>query len=184
MRKDGEYYRHLSLQYALSPGVTPAKIGRPNSSDRFACQSCGTALPRARFPKDSYIRCKRCLRRSRKLRNRAEKIACRVSPLKAQFAAELRRNMTPAERRLWEKLSGLEPAFSCQAVIFGYIADFLCLKRKLVVELDGPYHAAQLDKDKARDEHLARRGYRTIRFTNDEVINERSRVLGAIMEAL
>src|SRR5574341_2298524 len=71
-------------------------------------------------------------------------------------AKELRRNMTPAEGIPWEKLrhnrlKGLQ--FRRQQIIDGYIVDFYCHAKTLVVEIDGDIHELQKDYDAGRDEH-------------------------------
>ena len=57
------------------------------------------------------------------------------------FAKELRKNMTPEERRLWYEFLKDHPAKFCRQKVLGqYIADFYCAKANLVVELDGSQH--------------------------------------------
>ena len=89
------------------------------------------------------------------------------------IARSLRRNSTDAERLLWQRLrnrqvDGLK--FRRQAPIGPYVADFFCLKRNLIVEVDGGRHATAQDRDAARTAWLEARGYRVIRFWNNEVI--------------
>ncbi|MBN2550818.1 MAG: endonuclease domain-containing protein [Anaerolineales bacterium] len=111
----------------------------------------------------------------------------KVSGQKVERAREMRREMTPAERRLWGRLRAnrLEGwHFRRQQVIDGFIVDFYCHQGELVVEVDGDVHAAQEEYDARRDEALRRRGLRVIRFTNRQVMNETERVLEAIWEAL
>lgn len=110
----------------------------------------------------------------------------RVSPEKRQFAKRLRREATPAENRLWQslrgnRLNGLH--FRRQHVIAGYIVDFYCHARALIIEVDGPIHASQVEADAQREQHLRRRGYRIMRFSNEEVFNHTEMVLAAIRKA-
>ncbi len=66
-----------------------------------------------------------------------------VSPEKLKRAKELRRNMTPAERRIWKHLRANQLDgwhFRRQQIIDGFIVDFYCHKAKLVIEIDGPIH--------------------------------------------
>jgi very-short-patch-repair endonuclease len=70
-----------------------------------------------------------------------------------------------------------------QQVIAGFIVDFYCAAAHLVVELDGPIHAAQADYDAARDLALAAHNVRILRFTNREVDDELDRVLMSIRDA-
>jgi very-short-patch-repair endonuclease len=69
------------------------------------------------------------------------------------FARQLRNNSTPAETRLWHFLRAgkLGVKFRRQAAIGGYIVDFVCFSRRLIVELDGPQHV----EDKAKCTTLA-----------------------------
>ena len=81
-----------------------------------------------------------------------------VKRVKQERARALRQTMTPAEKRLWQQLrahrfDGMH--WRRQQVIAGFIVDFYCAAAHLVVELDGPIHAAQVDYDMARDQVLA-----------------------------
>ena len=98
-------------------------------------------------------------------------------------AKELRRQMTPAERRLWERLranrlGGLQ--FRRQQVIDGFIVDFYCHAAAVVVEVDGPVHEDRADYDAERDRILTARGLRVVRFTNEQVDRSLADVLRRI----
>lgn len=98
-------------------------------------------------------------------------------------ARELRKGMTPAERRLWYeglKLRG-EPWYR-QKPLLDYIVDFYCPSWGLVVELDGDSHLSRESEgyDDRRDHALSQVGLRTLRFTNGEVENDLEFVLGRI----
>ncbi len=102
-----------------------------------------------------------------------------------QFARELRKNMTRAERILWEHLKGKQLAnlkFRRQHPMGGYIVDFYCHAKKLVIEVDGKYHEdeVQNQKDTFRDSEMERFNIKVLRFTNEEVIAETTRVLKEI----
>jgi very-short-patch-repair endonuclease len=100
-------------------------------------------------------------------------------------AAEMRRNPTEPEKRLWRNLSGRqlgEYKFRRQSVIGCYIADFLCAQKALIVEVDGDTHDE--GKDRVRDDILARRGFRVVRVTNDDVMANMGGVLQHILIAL
>jgi len=87
-------------------------------------------------------------------------------------AAELRRNMTKEERRLWyDFLRGYPVRFTRQKIIEGYIADFYCGKAKLVVELDGSQHydGAAMERDAQRTKCLESFGLTVLRIPNNEV---------------
>lgn len=86
-------------------------------------------------------------------------------------AKEMRSNMTPSEKRLWEQLragkSGYK--FRRQHIIAGFIVDFVCLSAGLVIEVDGNVHNSQKEADEARTSELNSHGFEVIRFSNDEV---------------
>jgi very-short-patch-repair endonuclease len=99
---------------------------------------------------------------------------------------KLRREMTPAEKVLWKelrtnKLKGIH--FRRQQIIDGYIADFYCHQAALIVEVDGDIHILQKEYDANREGHLMARGFRILRFTNDEVVKNLKGVLQKIIEA-
>ena len=101
-------------------------------------------------------------------------------------ARRLRRNMTPAEQKLWgalrgKKLGGLK--FRAQHPVGPFILDFYCPARKLVIEVDGGVHEKQADYDESRTQQLEAYGYRVIRFRNEEVLEDLPSVLKQILEA-
>ena len=104
------------------------------------------------------------------------------------FARQNRREMTESETVLWNALRnefrGVK--FRRQHPIGDYIADFLCLKAKLVIEVDGGYHdkPQQQLEDQWRTEFLQSKGYRVIRFTNEEVNSQLKGVISRIKEEL
>jgi very-short-patch-repair endonuclease len=105
------------------------------------------------------------------------------------FASALRANATDVERILWSLLRGKQLGalrFRRQQPIGPYVVDFFCPSARLVVELDGGQHGtdAALAYDAARTRFLAGRGYRVLRFWNDEVLTDRDRVLEAIYRAI
>jgi len=65
-----------------------------------------------------------------------------------------------------------------------YIVDFACIRARLIVELDGGQHTESVSDDFERTLHLARAGFRVIRFWNDEVLQRTDAVLESILEAL
>jgi very-short-patch-repair endonuclease len=98
----------------------------------------------------------------------------------------MRRNPTEPERRLWSHLSRSQLGgfkFRRQAMIGNRIADFLCPQRMLVVEIDGHTHVDPV-QDARRDDALAVLGYRTIRFTNVDVMDNIEGVLHRLLEKL
>ncbi|WP_415878299.1 endonuclease domain-containing protein [Methylomonas sp. BW4-1] len=100
-----------------------------------------------------------------------------------QLARALRINQTDAEKLLWYRLRNRQLAdckFRRQQVIGPYIADFLCLEPKLIIELDGGQHADQQKQDEQRSQFLESLGYRVLRFWNHDVIRDIESVLEAI----
>jgi len=99
-----------------------------------------------------------------------------------QAARRLRREMTDAERRLWQALRAhrfREIGFRRQAPLGPYIADFVCHALKLVIEVDGGQHSGS-ESDAARDDWMAREGYRVLRFWNNDVLGNLEGVLDQI----
>ena len=83
--------------------------------------------------------------------------------------------MTEAESVLWSflKSKSLGVRFRRQHPIAGYIPDFVCLSKRLIIEIDGGYHNVdtQILSDEKRTDFLNEKGFEVIRFTNDEVLN-------------
>ncbi|MBR3471910.1 MAG: endonuclease domain-containing protein [Prevotella sp.] len=111
----------------------------------------------------------------------------RYELLKA-FARKNRREMTKSERILWDALrSSLKGyRFRRQHAIVDYIADFVCLSEKLVIEVDGGYHddLDQQHDDIIRTDYLEGKGFRVIRFKNEEVDTDVRSVILRIKEEL
>jgi very-short-patch-repair endonuclease len=102
-------------------------------------------------------------------------------------AGELRRESTPAERKLWaylrgNKLNGVN--FRRQHAIGNFITDFVSIKMKLVIELDGSQHLEQAEYDIERTRYLVSQGYTVIRFWNNDVMNNINGVIQVIEHAL
>jgi very-short-patch-repair endonuclease len=102
-------------------------------------------------------------------------------------AAELRREPTEAETKLWtnlraHKLAGI--GFRRQHAIGPYIVDFCAPRAKIIIELDGSQHLDQQEYDAARTRFLENRGYKVLRFWNSEVMNQIEGVIGSILDAL
>jgi len=107
-----------------------------------------------------------------------------VSDAKKERAQQLRKEMTPAERRLWARLRGnrLEGFhFRRQQIIEPYIVDFYCHQTALVVEVDGGVHQDQEDYDEQRDAYLQAAGLRVLRFWNSDVNGNLDAVLDEIL---
>ncbi|WEK58238.1 MAG: DUF559 domain-containing protein [Candidatus Brevundimonas phytovorans] len=100
-------------------------------------------------------------------------------------AKTMRREPALYERRLWailrdRRLEGLK--FRRQVVIGRYVADFVCLRHRLIVEADGPHHDDRAE-DAARDEFLRAQDFRVLRFPNPQIENRPHEVLAAIIAA-
>ena len=110
----------------------------------------------------------------------------RVTKEKLQRAKELRRDMTPAEKLLWNELRAnkLGVHFRRQQVIAGFIVDFYCHKAALVVEVDGDIHDLQQEEDTRREKVLTDLGLRIVRFRNEDILKDLSMVLEKIKESL
>ena len=98
----------------------------------------------------------------------------------------LLKNMTPAETVLWEYLKSgkLGVRFRRQHVIANFIPDFVALSCKLIIEVDGEIHDFQKEYDEDRTFLLEERGFRVIRFKNEEVLNNIEKVIEKIKENL
>ncbi|WP_309662460.1 DUF559 domain-containing protein [Sphingomonas sp.] len=99
-------------------------------------------------------------------------------------ASRLRRDSTDAERLMWRalrnrQLDGLK--FRRQATIGPYIPDIVCIDAKLVVEIDGGQHDEQADRQ--RSAFLMQRGFKVLRFWNNEVLENCEGVLETIVRA-
>lgn len=101
---------------------------------------------------------------------------------------ENRKSQTDAEVVLWNELRDSKTGFKIrrQHVIEGYIADFVCLAKRLVIEVDGGYHntAEAIEYDKQRTAFLNKAGFEVIRFTNEETINNTQKVITTITQKL
>jgi very-short-patch-repair endonuclease len=101
------------------------------------------------------------------------------------MARALRRRAPEIERFLWKllrdrRLDGLK--FRRQVPIGRYVVDFVCLRHRLVIEADGPFHDAE--HDAARDAWLTLQGFRVLRFSNNDVYSRDWQVIGVILRAV
>jgi len=103
-----------------------------------------------------------------------------------QRAKQMRKAMTPAERKLWYALRGRRLSgykFRRQVPIGNYIADFVCLRPKLIVEVDGGQHNNN-SYDKVRDNWLRAQGFRVTRFWNPDVLKNLNATVETILNEL
>ena len=109
-----------------------------------------------------------------------------ANPTRADRARRLRHDATDVERRLWYRLRSrqiLGVKFVRQDPIGPYVVDFACREAKLVVEVDGGQHTTN-PRDMVRDKWLADRGYRVLRFRNNDVLSNTEGVLETLAAAL
>jgi very-short-patch-repair endonuclease len=97
----------------------------------------------------------------------------KISTVKGDLARQFRRNMTPAERALWEmlrarRLDGLK--FRRQQAAQGFIVDFYCNAYMLAVEADGEVHRDRMEEDRKRDAVLGEKGVSVLRFENGQIL--------------
>ena len=115
-------------------------------------------------------------------------VARTVSPLLAERAAVMRRFSTASERALFGLLRRrrLGVRFIRQVPVRGtrFIVDFLAPQQRLVVEVDGAYHARRVRADARRDAQLARLGYRVLRLDAELVLRRPHEAVARIREAL
>ncbi|GAB3666888.1 hypothetical protein GCM10028791_42710 [Echinicola sediminis] len=112
-----------------------------------------------------------------------------ASPEILRRARELRKNLTPSEKLLWNsiknnQLGGVK--FRRQHPVARFIVDFYCHYYRLAIEVDGEIHLGieQSERDEGRTFELEELGLKVIRFTNQEVIKDLPRVLERIKKEL
>jgi very-short-patch-repair endonuclease len=101
-------------------------------------------------------------------------------------AKALRRNASLPERLSWNELVSLKDKglkFRRQHPLYPYIADFACIEARLIIELDGQSHDTQLAYDAKREAVLRSRGWKVIRFSNDDVLNNLEGVVFTIINS-
>jgi very-short-patch-repair endonuclease len=104
-----------------------------------------------------------------------------------ETARKLRREQTVAENILWRHLRGRRLCnikFRRQFPIGPYFSDFCSIERRLIIEVDGGQHADRSADDEVRTTYLTSRGYRVIRFWNDQVLASADQVLADIEKFL
>ena len=111
----------------------------------------------------------------------------RKSDARVRRARQLRRSMTDAERKLrWylRQFPNETSHFRRQATIGPYFVDFACHQQRIVIEVDGSQHLDRLQTDNVRTAFLNSRGYRVLRFWNNEVLQQIDAVMAAIYAAV
>jgi very-short-patch-repair endonuclease len=113
-----------------------------------------------------------------------------ADPAKYKFIKEMRTalkdNPTRAEALIWQHLRNKKTGFKIrrQHIIDGFISDFVCLSKKVVIEIDGKIHLQQKEYDELRTNRLSELGYEVIRFTSEEVFSTPELVAKRIKEHL
>jgi very-short-patch-repair endonuclease len=108
--------------------------------------------------------------------------AKRTTPTGYEKARRLRKELTPAEQKLWAHIRDdqLGVNFRRQHAISNYIVDFVCIKKKLIIELDGSQHIDQQEYDTERTIYLQSQGYKVLRFWNNDVMKDINSVIHTI----
>ena len=103
-----------------------------------------------------------------------------------QHARVMRHAPTETEHLLWQVLraGSLGVTFRRQVVLQGYVADFYACSHKLIVEVDGNWHAKRLARDARRERKLRASGYRILRITASEVVHSLPLVVTRVRQAL
>jgi len=125
----------------------------------------------------NWCRCLRIADIHGEVEQRRETMVTRrpARPFRTQRSRELRGQETEPEALLWsvlraKRLAGLK--FRRQHPIGPYFADFACVERQVVVELDGEYHEYQDGKDRERQAYLESLAWQVIRFDNEQVLTD------------
>jgi very-short-patch-repair endonuclease len=127
--------------------------------------------------------------RSLPQRGRVASEASRVGGMANEIARSLRKRMTRQEVKLWVHLRSWRERgyhFRRQAPRDKFIVDFVCLRRRLIIEVDGGQHNfdAHARRDARRDRHFLRQGFTVLRFWNNDINDNLEGVLMCIDEAL
>jgi very-short-patch-repair endonuclease len=103
-----------------------------------------------------------------------------------EFQKELRKNPTDAEKVMWELLRNKKTDYKIrrQHIIDNFIPDFVCLRKNLVIEIDGKIHLQQKEYDDLRTARLNELGFEVIRFSNEEVLENAELVASKIKQKL
>ncbi len=111
-----------------------------------------------------------------------------MNNLHKHFTAKvLRKNFTDTERLLWKYLRAKQMEgckFRRQEPIGSYIVDFVCQEKRIVIEVDGGQHSTEKERDNERDKWFEGKGYKVLRFWNNEVLSNIEGVLEVIRDCL
>ena len=110
-----------------------------------------------------------------------------MNKLLKERSRDLRKNLTDVEQKLWQKLRSKQingHKFRRQFILGNYIVDFICLDKRLIIEVDGGQHMDNVSYDSQRDEWLKSQNFKVLRFWNNQVLNETDSVLEVIVKNL
>jgi len=110
-----------------------------------------------------------------------------VNKILKQRSRELRKNLTDAEQKIWHKLRNKQihgNKFRRQFILGNYIVDFICLDKRLIIEVNGGQHMENVNYDSQRDEWLKKQNFKVLRFWNNQVLNEIDSILEVIVNNL
>ncbi len=102
-------------------------------------------------------------------------------------ARALRKNPTTGAKYLWRRLRARQQLgykFRRQHVIGVYIVDFICVEKKLIIEVDGAYHQHRVEADRQRDLVLGSKGYTVLRFSDHQLRYDLEGVVTAVRSCL
>ncbi len=104
----------------------------------------------------------------------------------AERAHAMRHNLTPSEAALWRCISRkqLGVVFKRQQPVGKYIADFVALSAKVIVEVDGGYHASRVAADERRDRYPRRAGFRVVRVSAEVVLQNVAAAVALVRRAI
>jgi very-short-patch-repair endonuclease len=111
----------------------------------------------------------------------------RIKSESTDNARSLRSDMTIAEHKFWQAIRGKQIEdcrFRRQHPVGPYIADFACIDKSLVIELDGEQHQDRITYDERRTAFLQAQGWQVLRFWNNDVLNNLDGVLAKVIEVL
>ena len=110
-----------------------------------------------------------------------------MKQIKKQFARQLRKDETKAEKLVWEtirdrKLMGLK--FRRQHVVQGFVLDFYCQEARLGIEIDGSVHYKRKDYDRLRQDIIESKGINLVRIKNLQILNNKGSILNTVRKAV
>ena len=103
------------------------------------------------------------------------------------FANRLKKRQTQSEALLWGRLWNKQIygyKFKRQLPLYNRFLDFACHSLRLAIEVDGPYHSKRKDYDRKRDQMFLKNGWVTLRFTDQEVLNNLDEVVEKIRKVV